>query len=128
MPTDPRLEKEVQRALQTEGLADGAAQAVTARTNGDTVMSDGTAAAGLVPVHQSDLPPYPPSFRTVDVQREVEKVREARRRIKLGQLSNAEAAKKAAGTLTRSASQAKYNLPSVCMFTLHDTTDTWVSS
>lgn len=38
----------------------------------------------LVAPFPADLPPYPSTFRTLDVQREVELVREARKRIRLG--------------------------------------------
>jgi transcription initiation factor TFIID subunit 5 len=131
MPMDPKLEKEVQRSLISQGIS-------TSASNNDS--SDASASASVqtptTDVQSSDLPPYPPSFRTIDVKREVEKVREARKRIKLGpppqqQRASAakggekgEADKEALMQVVRGQSGTKWNLPSVCMFTLHDTGDT----
>ena len=72
------------------------------------LYSKPTAETGGIP--QSDLPPYPPSFRTVDVKREVEKVRDARKRIRLEK------------TEVRTAQGVVKNqpLPSICAYTLHD--------
>lgn len=134
MPIDPKLSKEVQRTLQAQGIAKtqqeaemqvegSAAAAASSSTTNDT--SSGPAYA-IPPVNPADLPPYPPSFRTIDVKREVEKVKEARKRIRLGPISPASAGqdgKLSVSTLAGGSSQAKYNLPSVCMFTLHDTAD-----
>ncbi|KAH9837181.1 TFIID and SAGA subunit [Rhodofomes roseus] len=61
-------------------------------------------------VPQSELPPYPPSFRTMDIKREVEKVRDARKRIRLER------------TEVRTTQGVVKNqpLPSICAYTLHD--------
>lgn len=136
MPIDPKLSKEVQRTLQAQGLAKTPGDAEMQVEGGSTSADTGNTAAGsssatyaIPPVNPADLPPYPPSFRTIDVKREVEKIKEARRRIRLG--PNPAASTSSDGKLTVSAlggpaSQAKYNLPSVCMFTLHDTNDSCV--
>ena len=124
MPMDPKLEKEVQRSLVSQGIS-------TSNDAADSSLS-ASIQTPSTDVQSSDLPPYPPSFRTIDVKREVEKVREARKRIKLGpprqQPSAAkggeEADKEALMQVVRGQSGAKWNLPSVCMFTLHDTGDT----
>lgn len=132
MPMDPKLSKEVQRTLQAQGIAktqqeaemqiEGAAASSSSQGDASTATSGSTYA--IPPVNQADLPPYPPSFRTIDVKREVEKVREARKRIRLGPVpSSGPDGKLSVATLGAGASQAKYNLPSVCMFTLHDTAD-----
>ncbi|PCH33720.1 TFIID and SAGA subunit [Wolfiporia cocos MD-104 SS10] len=63
---------------------------------------------GLTTPSSSDLPPYPPSFKTIDVKREVEKVRDARKRIRLES-----PARPVAGASSRP-------LPSICAYTLHD--------
>lgn len=84
----------------TAGAGGGGASA-TGETGGETasassgVDADGkpevgdgvqqaAAADALVAPFPADLPPYPSTFRTLDVQREVELVREARKRIRLG--------------------------------------------
>ncbi|KZT72808.1 TFIID and SAGA subunit [Daedalea quercina L-15889] len=61
-------------------------------------------------IPQTDLPPYPPSFRTIDMKREVEKVRDARKRIRLER------------TEVRTPQGVTKNqpLPSICAYTLHD--------
>ena len=137
MPADPKLDKEVQRVLQAERTATPQLVASTSTlvTNGTSedsnIQSTSTSTSAfqetpLAPVLPSDLPPYPPSFRTIDVKREVEKVREARKRIKLGPLGNDQAATQITATSPSGGSQAKYSLPSVCMFSFHDTGDTYV--
>jgi len=119
MPRDPKLDKEVQRVLKADG---------TPVLNGDTEMSSSSATADetakLTAVQPSDLPPYPPSFRTIDVKREVEKVKEARKRIRLGPVEKVNTSLTTG--VNAAASQARWNLPSVCMFTVHDAADTWV--
>jgi transcription initiation factor TFIID subunit 5 len=94
----------------------------------DAVGLDSTSSSSLPPLTTplaSDLPPYPTTLRTIDVAREVEKVREARKRIKLG----AEAfqiqergvvAKKDAADVDGPTEASK---PSVCLFTVHDAGD-----
>ncbi|KAI0082275.1 TFIID and SAGA subunit [Panus rudis PR-1116 ss-1] len=71
---------------------------------------------GVTAPSLSDLPPLPPNFRSVDVKREVEKVRDARKRIRLepSLLANANA-----NTPQGSALRARA-LPSICAYTLHD--------
>jgi transcription initiation factor TFIID subunit 5 len=71
---------------------------------------------GLMSPATTELPPHPPSFRTIDVRREVEKVRDARKRIRLEPSALAGVdLESAQGTALRSRA-----LPSVCMYTLHD--------
>ncbi|EIW86788.1 TFIID and SAGA subunit [Coniophora puteana RWD-64-598 SS2] len=75
-----------------------------------------TAPQGLVSPAVADLPPLPPSFKTVDVQREVERVRDHRKRIRLEPSSlNSVDLNSAAGTAARAR-----GLPSICAYTLHD--------
>lgn len=132
-PLDAKLDKEVQRVLKADSnKAPGTGKSIDGQANGvDTFIADMSVQSPQVQVEpslpaiaQSDLPPYPPSFRTVDVRREVEKVRESRRRIRLGPLVEDPAAKPLVVSNTASASQSQYSLPSVCMFTLHDAGDT----
>jgi transcription initiation factor TFIID subunit 5 len=74
------------------------------------------AVPGLHAPSESDLPPHPPNFKTIDVRREVEKVRDARKRIRLEP--------SALGTLDMNSPQAgavrARTLPSICAYTLHD--------
>lgn len=83
-----------------------------------------------------DLPPYPNSIRTIDVQREVEMVREARKRIRLGaeayyppeqQISTGAtgggslgAGLSGHGGDKKEDRGKKVGKPSVCLFTIHD--------
>lgn len=83
-----------------------------------------TAAAGVTSPSVSDLPPHPPLFRTIDIKREVEKVRDARKRIRL-EPSTLALEKDSSGTLV-AAARARA-LPSICAYTLHDVGDGWVS-
>jgi transcription initiation factor TFIID subunit 5 len=120
-PTDPKLHKESQRHIRAEEgqTVDGMAVDIP-----DDLMSappptsDVDMAAvgphGVAPT-PDQLPPYPSSFRMVDVRREVEKIREARKRIRLGPEAFAESRQAKAA---RAASK-----PSVCLFTVHDAGD-----
>lgn len=76
---------------------------------------------GVTSPSLSDLPPHPPSFRTIDVKREVEKVRDARKRIRLepSALTNA--------TPAQSAVARARALPSICAYTLHDVGEGYVT-
>jgi len=169
-PLDPKLQREIARAVRddegapapapapapagdgtttAEGSATGtpAPADPNAPTTGDvkptapiatdfadgTTSTVGTAADGtstteaegglpeLISPFPAELPPYPTTLRTIDVAREVEKVREVRKRIKLG----AEAyAPGATGQVVTTAGKAKEKSeaakPSVCLFTIHD--------
>jgi transcription initiation factor TFIID subunit 5 len=109
-PRDPKLEKEVDRVL---------------RETGDEPSPPQRAQPGITPPTREDGPPLPPSFRVADVKREVERIREARKRIRLGPEAYA-------GPEVMLASHhempkdAKFSAakPSVCLFTMHDTLDT----
>lgn len=95
---DPSLLGGAAAGGSTDAATAGTATTETATTTTTTTTIDGqpalssttTAAAGggdtsdLVAPFPADLPPYPSTFRTLDVQREVELVREARKRIRLG--------------------------------------------
>ncbi|GAA5893440.1 hypothetical protein JCM6882_008034 [Rhodosporidiobolus microsporus] len=98
----------------------------------------GPATEKLLAPFPADLPPYPSTFRTLDVQREVELVREARKRVRLGaeayraegQLVTAAAAAAAAAGGAQVGAGLKQpereekgkgvGKPSVCLFTVHD--------
>ena len=71
---------------------------------------------GVVAPSESDLPPLPPTFKTLDVNREVEKVRDARKRIRLepSALTSVDLNSPQSGAARARA------LPSICAYTLHD--------
>lgn len=75
----------------------------------------------LAPV-ESDLPPHPAAFKTLDVEREVHSVRDARKRIRLepSALANVDADSPQASSLRARA------LPSICAYTLHDVAEGYV--
>lgn len=129
-PLDPKLAREVLRVVKDEdptaplpaGLADLAqpADALTSALPAPGLATDDAPAAGppLVSPFPSELPPYPSTLRTIDVAREVEKVREARKRIKLGGEAFQRVAPAAGvGAPPNPTDAAK---PSVCLFTVHD--------
>lgn len=82
----------------------------------------------LISPYPNELPPYPSTLRTIDVMREVEKVREARKRIKLGAEAYAETGsmlekgKEKRGERGEGAAK-----PSVCLFTIHDAGESCVA-
>ena len=78
----------------------------------------GAGEAKLVQPEYAELLPQPPTFRSVDLKREVQKVRDARKRIRLdpGILVSSEGS---GGVATRSAAA----LPSICAYTFHDASD-----
>ena len=68
---------------------------------------------------EADLLPHPPTFKTIDVEREVALVRDSRKRIRLepSLLANVEPnSPQAAGVRARA-------LPSICAYTLHDVSE-----
>ncbi|KAL8283331.1 hypothetical protein RQP46_005741 [Phenoliferia psychrophenolica] len=84
-----------------------------------TTTTNDSGGPPLVSPFPSELPPYPVSLRTIDVAREVEKVREARKRIKLGgeAFRASTSAVVGVGQPPNPTDAAK---PSVCLFTIHD--------
>jgi len=79
-------------------------------------------APGLTAPTEADLLPHPPTFKTADVDREVNLVRDARKRIKLepSVLANIDPSSSQANALRARA------LPSICAYTLHDVAEGWV--
>lgn len=80
------------------------------------VFNSRPAVPGVIVPSESDLPPLPPSFKVIDVKREVEKVRDARKRIRLepSALNSVDLNSPQAGTARARA------LPNICAYTLHD--------
>lgn len=73
----------------------------------------------------SDLPPQPPLFRTVDIMREVAKVRDARKslRIDLSLLNRSSGGLAASDDKGVTDMMRRAALPSVCAYTYHDVED-----
>lgn len=74
---------------------------------------------GLVAPTEADLLPHPPTFKTIDIEREVSAVRDARKRIRLdpSALNNIDP------NSSQATSQRAKALPSICAYTLHDVTE-----
>lgn len=90
-----------------------AGTASVAPFTGTTNTADHTAPSSLLQPTLSDLPPQPPLFRTVDVMREVARVRDARKALRIDLHSSP-----SSSSSTRSAA-----LPSICAYTYHDVED-----
>ncbi|TNY21852.1 WD40-repeat-containing domain protein [Rhodotorula diobovata] len=127
-------------APSSSSAAAAANDAKAASTGGSTTD------AQLISPFPAELPPYPSTFRTLDVAREVERVREARKRIRLGPEAYAPegalipatrgegGGALGAGLLGERGAEGRargaredqrrgVGKPSVCLFTLHDTGD-----
>lgn len=73
---------------------------------------------GVISPTEADLPPHPPTFKVMDIKREVEKVRDARKRIRLEPvtLSGVDLH----GNSAQAGAARGKSLPSICAYTLHD--------
>ena len=133
-PLDPKLQREVLRLVKDE--SDPSSASVPSSAPVDFSLAPDTTATAPAPTpattdesgqpplispFPAELPPYPVSLRTIDVAREVEKVREARKRIKLGgeafSRNPTSQAVVGVGMAPNPTDAAK---PSVCLFTIHD--------
>lgn len=109
-PLTQALQEETERILNEEGVQ----------------QRPMTSIPGLMSPAQCDLLPQPPTFRMADVKREVEKVRDARKRIRLDPNvlgPDAGEAVGIGGVERFTAAQRSGALPSVCTFTVHDAMD-----
>ena len=110
-PISEELRAEAEKSLREQAMMD---RDPTAQY--DNQLLRPTPAAGIVSPTTADLLPHPPTFKTVDVKREVERVRDARKRIRLdpSTLSAAD------GNASQGAAARQLSLPSICAYTLHD--------
>ncbi|KZP01031.1 WD40 repeat-like protein [Calocera viscosa TUFC12733] len=110
-PVDPALREEADRLIKETVEEDGTSMDIDRPKD----KQDGD----LPGVAPEDMPPLPPSFREVDVRREVARVADERKRIRLDPtlLQSSATAEVAPGRRKAVA------LPSVCMYTLHDVPD-----
>ncbi|KAH9944292.1 TFIID and SAGA subunit [Epithele typhae] len=110
-PISEELRTETERTLREQAIVDQDPGAQY-----DLHFARPTPPAGLISPALSDLPPHPPSFKTVDVKREVEKVRDARKRIRLDpSVLTSTTANSQQGAAVRARA-----LPSICAYTFHD--------
>lgn len=110
-PIPEELRSEAERVLREQALLEhGAAAQFESFHFRPTVP-------GVISPAESDLLPLPPSFKTIDVRREVERVRDTRKRIRLdpSALVSADVNSPQSGAARARA------LPSICAYTLHDT-------
>ncbi|KAI0004261.1 TFIID and SAGA subunit [Russula compacta] len=110
-PISEELRAEAEKSLREQAMMD---RDPTAQYDNQLIRP--TTVGGIVSPTTADLLPHPPTFKTVDVRREVEKVRDARKRIRLdpSTLSAAD------GNNTQGAATRQRSLPSICAYTLHD--------
>lgn len=110
-PISEDLRAETERVLREQAMLDRDPNAQY-----DVHFSRPPAIPGVISPTEADLLPHPPGFKTTDVQREVEKVRDARKRIRLdpSALTSVDL-----GSAQGATARARA-LPSICAYTLHD--------
>ncbi|KIM48273.1 hypothetical protein M413DRAFT_439995, partial [Hebeloma cylindrosporum] len=110
-PISEELRTEAERQLREQAMMDRDLNAQY-----DVPMTRPLFAPGLTAPTEADLLPHPPMFKTADVDREVNLVRDARKRIRLepSVLANIDPNSAQANALRARA------LPSICAYTLHD--------
>ncbi|KAI0778289.1 TFIID and SAGA subunit [Trametes elegans] len=110
-PIPEDLRAETERTLQDQAMVDHDPGA-----RYDLQFARQAPPPGLVSPTLAELPPHPPMFKSVDVKREVEKVRDARKRIRLDPsvLNGANV------NTAQSAAVRARALPSICAYTFHD--------
>lgn len=118
-PLNEELQAESERVLREQAMVDRDPNAQY-----DLQYARPAPPPGVISPSLTDLPPHPPTFRTVDVKREVEKVRDARKRIRLepSVLNNVNP-NTPQGAIARARA-----LPSICAYTLHDVGEGYVLS
>jgi transcription initiation factor TFIID subunit 5 len=111
LPLQEELKAETERVLREKAMLDRDLNAQY-----DVPYARPLVAPGLTAPTEADLLPRPPAFKSVDVEREVSIVRDARKRIRLEPsiLGNVDPNSPQASTLRSKA------LPSICAYTLHD--------
>ncbi len=90
----------------------------------DTMDARPTVPAGLISPTAADMLPRPPLFKTVDVRREVERVRDERKRLRLEPSVLAMEKDPASSTVNAVRARA---LPSMCAYTLYDIGEGYVA-
>lgn len=127
---DPQVKEEVEqhfRDEQTHAMQMANPSMPVPAIDHQVKMATATPVNGLpIPSHQ-ELPPYPPNFRSIDVKREIEVVRDRRKRIKLDPgVFNALDKKEVSvnGFIDTRQTQIRARaLPSICCYTFRDAPD-----
>ena len=109
-PMSEELRVETERVLREQAMMD------RDFTGHEITLARPLPTQGVILPTESDLLPRPPTFKTIDVEREVNIVRDARKRIRLepSVLANMDPLSPQASALRVRA------LPSICAYTLHD--------
>ncbi|KAJ6509466.1 TFIID and SAGA subunit [Mycena vitilis] len=108
-PISDELRNETQRVLRDQALVDRDPTAYDVQSTRQLIP-------GVVSPIEADLLPHPPTFRTMDVEREANHVRDAKKRIRFEPSLLATADLNSAhGAAVRTRA-----LPSICAYTLHD--------
>ncbi|KAA1468690.1 TFIID and SAGA subunit [Dentipellis sp. KUC8613] len=110
-PLSEELSTETEKALRDHAMVDRDPAAQY-----DALHVRPTAVAGIVSPTTGDLLPHPPSFKYTDVKREVERVRDARKRIRLDPSALTSHERNA----PQGAAARQRALPSICAYTLHN--------
>jgi transcription initiation factor TFIID subunit 5 len=111
MPISEELQTETERVLREQAMVDR-----DPNSQYDVQWARPAAPAGVISPNLNDMLPHPISFQTVDVKREAERVRDARKRIRL----EPSALANAAPDTPQGAAARSRALPSICAYTLHD--------
>ena len=117
MPDD--LRQEAERILREQAMVDR-----DMTVTYDLSIARPPMAPGMIAPTNADLLPHPPSFKTIDIEREISAVRDARKRIRLepSVLTGIDPdSPQATGLRARA-------LPSICAYTLHDVPEGYLSS
>jgi transcription initiation factor TFIID subunit 5 len=120
-PVNDALRQEADRRLREQQM-NGFDPELSGGPQYDLPFPFGVMPAGVVAPSANELLPRPPQFRTVDVQREMDRVRDARKRIKLDPSSLSGDIDIHGFDKQSTAARAKA-LPSICAYTLHDAAD-----
>ena len=109
-PIPEELRVETERVLREQAMMD------RDFTGHEISLARPLPTQGIMNPTESDLLPRPPTFKTIDVEREVNIVQDVRKRIRLepSVLANIDPSSAQANTLRARA------LPSICAYTLHD--------
>jgi transcription initiation factor TFIID subunit 5 len=120
-PVDDALRQEAERRLREQQM-NGFDPEVSGGSQYDLPFPFGVVPVGIMTPSANELLPRPPQFRTVDIQREMDRVRDARKRIKLDPSSLSGDIDIHGFDRQSTAARAKA-LPSICAYTLHDAAD-----
>ncbi|KAF5385484.1 hypothetical protein D9757_005345 [Collybiopsis confluens] len=111
IPMSEEMKTETERVVREKAMLEG-----VPTTQYDVLLGRHQTLPGMVAPTETDMLPLPPNFKTVDVEREVSAIRDARKRIRLepSVLNGLDPSSSQASTIRARA------LPSICAYTLHD--------